>query len=573
MVGSTQASHPGAAQLAAFAQGNLSSSQREAVRAHLNTCAGCRKALAALPADAESVSGEEVRGTTLAPQPGVTVITCQAGDVPADLANHPKLEVLQLLGQGGMGTVYKALHRKMDRVVALKVINAKLLENPLAVDRFQREVKAAAKLEHPNIVRAYDADDAGSTHFLVMEFIEGTDLAKYVEKKGPLPVADACHFICQAALGRQHAHEKGMVHRDIKPHNLMLSSPVASVSGAAASAPVVKIMDFGLARLALESATDAGLTGENALMGSVDYIAPEQAEDAHHADIRADIYGLGCSLYHLLAGRPMLAGANVTQKLSAHLTGKLPLSELPATVPVELRAVLAKMVAKDPGQRHQTPGEVAAALVPFFEKANAVSLSPVLRGERNEGRTAYLTPNGQEAALETAGMKASAATWLQPKTRIRIIGIAVIAVLIGAAVYFLGPSAAREDLPGAIEEGKRLDEELKNEESEQERRQDVADDALANVRRTGPTIANKAYPLAIGGVTYDNANVEGVVKDGGDYIVTVKVNYSNSIGRTYFLDILVRYDSTGTFQSWWLARFNDPFPPTMRGKIFDEWLD
>src|SRR5262249_51639814 len=152
--------------------------------------------------------------------------------------------------------VYKARHKKMDRLVALKVINAQLVGNPKAVERFHREVQAAAKLHHPNIVTAHDADEAGNTHFLVMEFVEGTDLAKYIEKKGPLPVAHACHFIRQAALGLQHAHERGMVHRDIKPHNLMLTAD-----------GVVKIMDFGLARLAREGASEAGLTGENVLMG------------------------------------------------------------------------------------------------------------------------------------------------------------------------------------------------------------------------------------------------------------------------------------------------------------------
>src|SRR5439155_4089813 len=133
----------------------------------------------------------------------------------------------QLLGQGGMGAVYKARHKIMDRVVALKVINSSLLGSSQAVERFHREVKAAARLDHPNIVRAHDADQAGGTHFLVMEFVEGTDLAKYVEEKGPLPVAHACHFIRETALGLEHAHEHGMVHRDIKPHNLMLTQPAA----------------------------------------------------------------------------------------------------------------------------------------------------------------------------------------------------------------------------------------------------------------------------------------------------------------------------------------------------------
>lgn len=282
------------------------------------------------------------------------------GNVPPDLANHPKFEILQLLGKGGMGAVYKARHKVMNRLVALKIINAELVKNANSVERFHREVRAAAKLQHANIVTAYDADQAGSTHFLVMEYVEGTDLAKYVQAKGPLPVAHACHFIRQAALGLQHAHEAAMVHRDIKPHNLMLTA-----------GGLVKIMDFGLARLPREGATQASLTGENVLMGTADYIAPEQATHAHAADIRADIYGLGCTLFHLLAGRPPFAGATPVQKIAAHLMSSPPLHELPATTPPDLRSVLAKMLEKDPAQRYQTPAEVAAALSAFVRKPQA----------------------------------------------------------------------------------------------------------------------------------------------------------------------------------------------------------
>jgi serine/threonine protein kinase len=346
MPDSAQSRHPPANQLTAFAAGQLAATERATLQSHLAACPACRQALAALP--------------------GLTVAYRPAEAVPTELAQHPRYEVLQLLGQGGMGAVYKARHKKMDRLVALKVINAKLLDNPKAIERFQREVQAAAKLDHPNIVRAHDADEAGGTHFLVMEFVEGTDLARYVEEKGPLPVAYACHFIRQAAQALQHAHERGMVHRDIKPHNLMLVRPRGQPA-----AGLVKVMDFGLARLTMEGASESGLTDDHALMGTMDYIAPEQAEDAHRADIRADIYSLGCTLAHLLAGRSLLAGDSVAEKLSAHLSGKLPLAQLPAAVPAELRAVLAKMVAKEPAQRYQTPGDVAAALAPFVTKATA----------------------------------------------------------------------------------------------------------------------------------------------------------------------------------------------------------
>jgi formylglycine-generating enzyme required for sulfatase activity/tRNA A-37 threonylcarbamoyl transferase component Bud32 len=372
MADSAQASHPSASQLAAFAQGTLTAGQRAALQAHLTACPACRQALAAPPGGAESVSGPDTGATTAAPPaPGSVGPTTLWPAVPAGLTNHLRYEVLQLLGQGGMGTVYKARHKKMDRLVALKVIQARLLDNPKAVERFQREVKAVAKLEHANIVRAYDADEAGGTHFLVMEFVEGTDLAKYVARKGPLPVAYACHFVRQAALGLQHAHERGLVHRDIKPHNLMLVQPAAAL---------VKVMDFGLALLAQEGATESGLTGDNVLMGTADYLAPEQAQDAHRADIRADVYSLGCTLYHLLAGRAPFAGSvTAAAKIMAHATAEMPLAELPA-VPAELRAVLAKMTAKEPGQRYQTPAEVAAALAPFIKKATTAKPAAVAGG-------------------------------------------------------------------------------------------------------------------------------------------------------------------------------------------------
>ncbi len=226
MPDSAQSSHPNMPQLSAFAQGKLANAERTAVQAHLDECPTCRKALAAFSAATESQSERDTQPTVgaVAPPPRATATHQPEAPVPADLANHPRYEILQLLGQGGMGAVYKARHKKMDRLVALKVINAQLVGSATAVERFHREVQAAAKLHHPNIVTAHDADQAGDTHFLVMEFVEGTDLAKYVEKKGPLPVVQACHFIRQAALGLQHAHAHGMVHRDIKPHNLMLMS-------------------------------------------------------------------------------------------------------------------------------------------------------------------------------------------------------------------------------------------------------------------------------------------------------------------------------------------------------------
>ncbi len=337
--------------------------------------------------------------------------------VPPELVDHPTYEVMELLGQGGMGAVYKARHKVMDRLVALKIINASLLGSSNAVERFHREVKAAAKLHHPNIVTAYDAGQAGDTHFLVMEFVAGTDLAQYVKQKGPLPISQACHFSRQAALALQHAHEHGMVHRDIKPANLILNAQGD-----------VKVMDFGLARLTSEGAGSTGLTGENVLMGTADYIAPEQAQDARQADIRADIYSLGCSLYHLLAGQPPFRGNTVVEKITAHLMAPPPLAEL--KVPAGLGKVLARMMVKDPAQRCQTPLEVAQALEPFINKAS-VTDAKASGGVVGVAARGDATVDLHETRLELPkGKRSTGGRW-------RWLAGAAALLLVGVGVFFL----------------------------------------------------------------------------------------------------------------------------------------
>ena len=256
----------------------------------------------------------------------------------------------------------------MERPVALKVIHPGLMRNPAAVQRFHQEVRAAARLHHPNIVTAYDADQAGGLHFLVMEYVEGTSLAEVVRERGSLPVAEACSYARQAALGLEHAFEQGMVHRDIKPQNLMLTP-----------AGRVKILDFGLARLprtprdpSAGSAPAGPLTGAGTVMGTADYIAPEQASDPGAADIRADVYALGCTLFHLLTGRPPFPDGGVREKLARHASTPLPaLSALRPEVPPGLAAVVARMTAKDPADRPATPGAVAEALDPFCPVGDA----------------------------------------------------------------------------------------------------------------------------------------------------------------------------------------------------------
>jgi serine/threonine protein kinase len=209
--------------------------------------------------------------------------------------------LLDCLGQGGMGHVFKARHRTMNRVVAVKVIRKERLADDNAIERFRREARAAARLVHPNIVYVYDFDRVNETHFLVMQFVAGTDLAKLVKANGPLPVNKARNYIRQVALALQHAHEHGLVHRDIKPSNLLLTT----------KGEEVKVLDFGLALFQHvsgmeETASELTFTGQ--VMGTPDYMAPEQALESHEVDIRADIYSLGCTFYYLLTGQPPFPG-------------------------------------------------------------------------------------------------------------------------------------------------------------------------------------------------------------------------------------------------------------------------
>ncbi len=259
-----------------------------------------------------------------------------------------------------MGVVYLAHNTMMGRDEVLKVMGRHIMERPGVLERFQREIRAVAKLRHPNIVAAYSAFRIEGGLVFAMEYVEGLDLSRLVKAKGPLPVAHAAYFIHQAALGLQHAHEKGMIHRDIKPHNLMLTHD--------GKARLVKVLDFGLAKATREQKIDGGLTSEGQALGTPDYIAPEQIVNALDVDIRADIYSLGGTLFYLLTGRPPFQATSLYDIYQAHMSRDAePLNLIRLEVPAELAALVAKMMAKDPKRRFQTPAEVAQALTPFFK--------------------------------------------------------------------------------------------------------------------------------------------------------------------------------------------------------------
>lgn len=281
----------------------------------------------------------------------------------------PGYRVVRLLGRGGMGDVYLVHNETMDRPEVLKVVQPELLSRPGFRERFQQEVRNAARLHHPNIVTAYCCLPVGDGLALALEYVPGRDLYAAVRADGPMPVVAACHYARQAALGLQHAHEQGMVHRDVKPHNLML--------GKDGTKPVVKVLDFGLAKVVKDGSFDGGLTGANQMMGTPEYVAPEQILDAAKADTRADVYGLGCTLYYLLAGRSPFAGLSLFETLEAHhFRQPAPVHTLRPDVPAELDAVLAKMLAKEPADRYQTPGEAAVALTPFLKVKGAKTGPP-----------------------------------------------------------------------------------------------------------------------------------------------------------------------------------------------------
>jgi len=261
--------------------------------------------------------------------------------------------LLEPIGEGGMGKVYKARHRLLRENRALKVIRGEVVGCEASVQRFLREGRAGARLCHENIVRTIDLGREGDTLFLVTDYVAGTDLRRLVTTRGPLPWHEAASCARQAALGLQHAHEQGVVHRDVKPSNLILTAD-----------GTVKVLDLGLARLLLgeEGPPPTLLTPNGMVLGTPDFAAPEQLGGSP-ADTRSDVYSLGCTLHFLLAGEPPFPGGDVWSKVLRHHSSSAPaLTELRPDVPAELAATVVRMMDKDPDRRYQTPGEAAAAL-------------------------------------------------------------------------------------------------------------------------------------------------------------------------------------------------------------------
>lgn len=394
--------HPTAQQLASYSVGKLTAEEQTAIDDHLAGCAECRAKVEAVPPDsfARRVARAEEPGSflgTVCQKPSESVfarareLSDMPADAPVELIQSKKYRLLGKLGQGGMGVVYKAEQVKLERPVVIKVISRKLLGDPEVLTRFLSEVKALAQLNHNNIVRAYDVDQEGDLHFFVMEHVDGISLDKLVEMKQTLPIREACHVLRQAALGLQAAHEKGLVHRDIKPQNIMVTRKYEA-----------KILDFGLARLPRAIKGEGHSTYANTFMGTPAYASPEQATDARSADIRADIYSLGCTLFFLLTGRPPFEGNNYVDLLHAHAHKEPPaVTDLRKDVPAELAAVVAKMLAKRPEDRYQTPVDVAKALLPFAVTKKAAAEESGLRPTAAVAAPANETVRPKQRAEET----------------------------------------------------------------------------------------------------------------------------------------------------------------------------
>ena len=338
------------------------------------------------------------------PQPDVSL-----PDLPA-LGQLGEYRLLRKLGEGGMGVVYQALHVELDRVVAIKVLRSDRIADEEVVARFRREIKAAGRFDHPNIVRALDARKIGQHQLLVMEYVDGVNLHQLVHQVGPLPVAEACELVRQAALGLDCAHQNQLVHRDVKPSNLILTR-----------GGVVKVLDLGLARFALAQEAD-GMTVCGTVMGTPDYMSPEQAAESHLADIRSDIYSLGCVLYKLLTGRaPFEDSAHRTamSKMAAQIHEPVPPpSALRSDLPAGLLASLDRMLAKSPDKRYASPAEVVAALVPLSRRADLHALL-VRAGMSEEGQSPtkklHVQPTSARrrwpwVAVATLGVMLAAAT-------------------------------------------------------------------------------------------------------------------------------------------------------------------
>jgi hypothetical protein len=371
--------------LLAFSQSSLDLPALDAVARHVSACPTCEVRLRRLEGSSPFVSAfrrptpkiahcderghgrlesRAAAGLHQTPAPSRSLTALPPDDAPSPVGRY---EILGKLGQGGMGTVYQAHDPGLDRIVALKLLGPRGGPDAEMRARFSRELAAAGRLDHPHVARALDCGECDGRPFLVMEYIEGTDLARLIGAAGPLPVADACELARQAAIALHHVHTSGLIHRDVKPSNLMLTPDGR-----------LKVLDLGLARFHGPRGPGEALTEVGQILGTADYLAPEQVSNPRGVDARADLYALGCTLYHLLTGRAPFDGPGCSlphEKLTAH--GRTPPPALRTRrpdVPEAVAAVVHRLLAKDPADRYATAAQVAEALAPHAQGCDLPAL-------------------------------------------------------------------------------------------------------------------------------------------------------------------------------------------------------
>ena len=416
--------HPNLKQLSDFINGDLPARHQTKMEQHLESCDQCIEHLGTIGGD---TLGERLL------EVGTYYDDSSDGqdenEIPESLLNHDRYELIERIGVGGMGDVFRAQQRSMDRPVAIKVLRMSLFKNDRAVARFHNEIKVAARLNHPNIVHSYDADVSQGLNILVMELVEGDKLSDIVDRNGSLAAEQVIGVATQIANGLGYAAEQGMIHRDIKPQNIMVLPDGK-----------VKITDFGLAKFvtAKTEEPDSSLTLAGEVFGTPDYIAPEQIRDSGAADSRSDIYGLGCTMYFMLTGRPPFIEPSVGEKLAGHLERQAaPLVQLAQGLNPSLIDVVEKMMQKEPDMRFQSYDEIVKALSASWNQQGEASVFATANLSDDKSSTDAIKAgvSAIETALDLETAKTSANRLPTRKKRDRRKLIAVAsggAILLGA---------------------------------------------------------------------------------------------------------------------------------------------
>ncbi|QEF96869.1 Serine/threonine-protein kinase PrkC [Stieleria maiorica] len=433
--------------LRAFAKGKLDEETERQVMAVLETRPELAAEVAAISVDSvieklrrhsEVVTNASLSSQLRGGSPGETELSAEepsdSAELPNELAALTEFKVLKEIGRGGMGVVYLAKHELTGRKEVLKVLNERLIANREARKRFDQEIKCIASMNHESIVRCHTVKQMRDALVLCMEYVPGKNLYELIATNGPLPIQFACGVAVKVCLGLQHAMNNGLVHRDIKPSNLMIYKADGRIKA--------KILDFGLARLTVGQRdsignSDSGLTDNGTLLGTLEYIAPEQCRDAASADIRSDIYSLGCTLYHMLAGHPPFSGS-IGELVLAHThTAPPAIDHVRPEVPGQLAGVVTRMLAKDPDQRYQTPAQAADALRPFALKGDSTDRAHDSNPNRQESIGTAVDHHDRSDTSVACKPAERVQPKPQPRSPRRMLLVASGVVIVGLAILLM----------------------------------------------------------------------------------------------------------------------------------------